>query len=171
MLRRLALLCLVLMLPACGSREFQQLETDRQSAWTALQPMYQLRAALALNLLNGVHPPVPPDDRVRLLRARQRVQQLPALPSPDDIGGLQRHVSAQAELGNALLPVLAQARRQPGLVPLLQQFEALDSRIRVQQQRYELATQRYNQLLQDFPSSLTARLQRRVALAPWPAAH
>ena len=62
-----------------------------------------------------------------------------------------------------------QARAQPGLQPLLQQFDALDNRIRVQQQRYELATRRYNQLLQDFPSSLTARAQGRVPLPPWPA--
>jgi LemA protein len=167
--RQLAILFLALLLSACGSREFQQLQAGRLMAWSELQTLYQLRAALALNLHNGVRPPMATDASTRLLRARQQVQQLPPLPYPDDSAGLQRHVSAQGELGAALLPVLAQARAQPGLQPLLQQFEALDNRIRVQQERYQLATRRYNELLQDFPSSLTARAQGRVPLPPWPA--
>ena len=156
----LLILLIAALLSGCGQQEFRQLEAERQSAWQNLQALQAQRAALALNLLASTRalPSLPAIDFTRLERARRQTLDLPAS-SPDDLPALQRALQAQLELTQALAPVLAQARLQPGLLPLAQQFEALDNSLRVAQQRYQLATQRHNQLLASFPSSLTARVQ------------
>jgi LemA protein len=171
MLRWSLMLLFAALLAGCSSREFQQLDTERQAAWAALQPMYQQRAALSLNLLSSARalPTAPPAAFTRLELARGQALALPSATNPDDAALLQRHTAIQTELVTALAPLLVLARQQPGLVPLAQLFEGLDNRIRVQQQRYTLATQRYNALLQGFPSSLVAWLQDRGPRPVWPA--
>ena len=170
MLRWSLLLFLAALLGGCGYREFQPLDLERQSAWTALQPLYQQRTALSMNVLSSTRalPTAAPAALTRLGQARAQILALPPAANPDDAALLQRHTTAQAELTAALAPLLALARQQPGLLPMTQQFDALDNRIRVQQQRYILATQRHNQLLQDFPSSWVARLQGRTPRPDWP---
>lgn len=171
MLRWSLMFLVAALLGGCSSREFPQLDAERQAAWAALQPLYQQRTALSLNLLSSARalPTAPPAAFTRLALAREQALALPAATNPDDAALLQRHTTTQTELVTALAPLLALARQQPGLLPLAQQFEGLDNRIRVQHQRYALATQRYNQLLQDFPSSLVARLQGRSPRPDWPA--
>lgn len=168
MLRWVLVVCLVMPLAGCGSGEFRQLDAERQTAWLALQPLYQLRTALALNVLNSTQSQLAPEVRDRLLRTRHRAQTLPPLPTPDDTALLQAQVVAQSEFAAALAPLLVQARRQAGLLPLVQQLEGLDNRIRVEQQRYVLATNRYNQLRQAFPSSLTAWARGLEPRPVWP---
>lgn len=160
MLRWPLLFLLALVLGGCGSQEYRQLASERQSAWQSLQSLQAQRADLALNLLSATRslPAFPATAVTQLERARQQTLALPAS-SPDDLALLQQAVQTHTALTQALAPVLAQARQQPGLQPLVGQFEALDNRIRVAQQRYQLATQRHNQLLARFPSSLTARVQ------------
>ena len=70
-----------------------------------------------------------------------------------------RQLQIQTEFALALRPPLEQARRQSGLQAMAQQFDALENRMRVAQQRYQLATRRHNELLASFPTSLTARVQ------------
>lgn len=171
MLRWSLMLLFATLLGGCGFRELPQLDVERQAAWAALQPLHQQRMALSLNLLSSVRalPTAQPAAFTRLARAREQALALPSVTNPDDASLLQRHATAQAELTAALAPLLALARQQAGLLPMAQQFDGLDNRIRVQQQRYQLATQRYNSLLQDFPSSLVARLQGRSPRPDWPA--
>ena len=161
MLRWPLLILIAALLSGCGQQEFRQLEAERQAAWQSLQTLQAQRAALALNLLASTRalPSLPVADFTRLERARRLTLDLPASSNANDLLALQRALQAQLELTQALAPVLAQARLQPGLLPLAQQFEALHNRMRVAQQRYQLATQRHNQLLASFPSSLTARVQ------------
>ena len=161
MLRWPLLILITALLGGCGQQEFRQLYAERQAAWQSLQTLQAQRAALALNLLASTRalPSVPAADFTRLERARGQTLALPANSSPDDLIAMQRTLQAQAELTQALAPLLAQARQQAGMLPMTQQFEALDNRTRVAQQRYQLATQRHNQLLASFPSSLTARVQ------------
>lgn len=149
-----------ILLSGCGLQEFRQLEAERHAAWQQLQALQAQRAALALNLLASTRalPSVPAADFTRLERARQQALTLPA-DSPDDLTALQRRLPIQAEMSQALAPLLSQARLQSGLLPLVQQFDALHNGLRVAQQRYQLATQRHNQLLASFPASLTARVQ------------
>ena len=160
MLRWPFFLLLAALLGGCGWQDYRQLAAERQSAWLRLQSLQAQRASLALNLLSSARalPTVPPSALTQLERTRQQTLALPAS-SPDDLAQLQRALQTHGALTQALAPVLAQARLQPGLLPLAQQFEALDNAIRVAQQRYQLATQRHNQLLASFPSSLTARVQ------------
>lgn len=160
MLRWPLLLLLAALLGGCGSQDYRQLAAERLSAWQSLQALQAQRASLALNLLSSTRalPGLPATAFTQLERARLQTLALPASSSPDDLALLQQAVQAHADLTRALGPVLAQARQQPGLQPLAGQFEALDNRIRVAQQRYQLATQRHNQLLARFPSSLTARV-------------
>ncbi|MCZ8253368.1 MAG: LemA family protein [Hylemonella sp.] len=171
MLRWPLLLLLAALLGGCGVQDYRQLATERQSAWQRVQSLQAQRATLALNLLSGARalPTVPPAALTQLELARQQTLALPAT-SPDDLAQLQRALQAHSALSQALAPVLAQARLQAGLLPLVQQFEALGNSIRVAQQRYQLATQRHNQLLASFPSSLTARVQglQPHALLPEP---
>ncbi len=165
--RSLVLLLLVL-LSGCGYRDFQQLDAERQAAWSALTPLYQQRTALLTNLLTASRPlpGIDPAQLVRLAEARVQAIALPATPAlPEDAALLQRHTAAQAALGAALAPVLQAARRAPGLLPLSGQFDGLENRITVARKRYELATQRYNSLVDSFPSSLTARV---LGLGPRP---
>lgn len=171
MLRWPLLLLLAALLAGCGAQEYRQLEAERQSAWQSLQTLQTQRTALLLNLLTSTRAlsGVPAPAYTRLERARLQALALP-ISSPDDLPAMQRRVLAQAELTQALTPLLAQARLQSGLQPLVQQFEALHNNLRVAQQRYQLATQRHNQLLASFPSSLTARVQglQPHALLPEP---
>ncbi len=165
--RSLVLLLLVL-LSGCGYRDFQQLDAERQAAWAALTPLYEQRAALVTNLLTASRalPGIDPGQLGRLAEIRVQVAALPATPAlPEDLVLLQRHATAQAALGAALAPVLQVTRRAPGLLPLSGQFDGLENRITVARNRYELATQRYNSLLESFPASLTARA---LGLAPRP---
>ncbi|MFN4361737.1 MAG: LemA family protein [Hylemonella sp.] len=160
MLRWPLLFLLAILLGGCGSQEYRQLASERQSAWQSLQSLQAQRAGLALNLLASARalPGVPAAAFAQLERARLQTLALPAS-SPDDLATLQQAVQTHTALTQALAPVLTQARQQPGLQPLAWQFEALNNSIRVAQQRYQLATQRHNQLLARFPSSVTARLQ------------
>lgn len=160
MLRWPIFLLLAALLGGCGWQDYRQLAAERQSAWQRLQSLQVQRARLALNLLSSTRalPTVPSAALTQLERARQQILVLPAS-NPDDLAQLQDALEAHGALTQALAPVLAQARLQAGLLPLVQQFEALDSGIRVAQQRYQLATRQHNQLLASFPSSLTARVQ------------
>ena len=45
-------LLLCVFLSGCGYRDFQQLDAERQAAWSALTPLYQQRTALVANLLS-----------------------------------------------------------------------------------------------------------------------
>ena len=161
MLRWPLLILTAALLGGCGQQEFRQLEAERQAAWQSLQALQAQRATLALNLLASTRAlsSLSAADFTRLERARSETQALPASSSPDDLVALQRTLQAHTELTQALTPLLAQARQQAGLLPMTQQFEALDNRTRVAQRRYQLATQRHNQLLASFPTSLTARVQ------------
>lgn len=171
MLRCALLLLLTALLSGCGSQEFRQLQAERQAAWQELQALQQQRTALTRNLLASARalPAVPPAQFARLEQARGQSAALPAS-DPDDVAALQRQLQTQAELALALRPLLDEARRQPGLQALAQQFEGLDNRMRVARQRYQLATRRHNQLLASFPASLTARVQglQPQALLPGP---
>ncbi len=160
MLRWPFFVLLAALLVGCGWQDFQQLAAERQSAWQRLQALQAQRAGLALNLVASARalPTVPAAALTQLERARQQTLALPTS-NPDDLTQLRLALEAHGALAQALAPVLAQARLQAGLQPLAQQFEALDNAIRVAQQRYQLATQRHNQLLASFPSSLTARVQ------------
>lgn len=160
MLRWSFSLLLAALLGGCGWQDYRQLAAERQSAWQRLQSLQVQRARLALNLLSSTRtlPTVPSAALAQLERARQQILVLPAS-NPDDLAQLQDALEAHGALTQALAPVLTQARLQAGLLPLVQQFEALDSGIRVAQQRYQLATRQHNQLLASFPSSLTARVQ------------
>lgn len=160
MLRWPIFLLLAALLGGCGWQDYRQLAAERQSAWQRLQSLQVQRARLALNLLSSTRalPTVPSAALTQLERARQQILVLPAS-NPDDLAQLQDALEAHGALTQALAPVLVQARLQAGLLPLVQQFEALDSGIRVAQQRYQLATRQHNQLLASFPSSLTARVQ------------
>ncbi len=161
MLRWPLLFLLAVLVGGCGSQDYRQLAAERQSAWQSLQSLQAQRAALTLNLLASTRalPAVSAAALMQLEGARQQTLALPTVSNPDELAVLQQAVQTYTALTQALAPVLAQARQQPGLLPLVGQFEALDNRIRVAQQRYQLATQRHNQLLARFPSSLTARLQ------------
>ncbi|MBX9872644.1 MAG: LemA family protein [Burkholderiaceae bacterium] len=161
MLRWPLLFLLAALLGGCGLQDYRQLAAERQSAWDSLQSLQAQRAGLALNLLTSARalPAVPATAITQLEHARRQTLALPASSSPDDLALLQQAVQAHTALTQALAPVLTHARQQPGLQPLVWQFEALDNRIRVAQQRYQLATRRHNQLLARFPSSLTARVQ------------
>ena len=160
MLRSVLLLFLITLLGGCGSQEFSQLQAERQAAWQELQALQQQRTALTRNLLASTRalPAIPAAQFANLERARGQAAVLPPA-NPDNVVALQRQLQTQAELAQALNPLLEQARRQTGLQALAQQFDALDNRMRVAQQRYQLATRRHNQLLASFPSSLTARVQ------------
>lgn len=160
MLRSVLLLFLTVLLCGCGAQEFRQLQAERQAAWQELQTLQQLRTALTRNLLASTRalPAVSATQFANLEQARGQAAALPAV-NPDDVAALQRQLQAQAELAQALAPLLEQARRQTGLQALAQQFDSLENRMRVAQQRYQLATRRHNQLLASFPTSLTARVQ------------
>ena len=136
------------------------MQAERQAAWQELQALQQQRTALVRNLLASTRalPTAPAAQFASLEQARGQAAALPAV-NPDDVAALQRQLQAQAQLSAALSPLLEQTRRQPGLQALAQQFDALDNRMRVAQQRYQLATRRHNELLASFPASLTARVQ------------
>lgn len=160
---RLALL-LTVFLSGCGYRDFQQLDAERQAAWSALAQLYQQRTALITNLLAATRtlPGLEAAQLSRLAEARNRAAALPAAPTlPEDAALLQGHAATQAALGAALAPVLQAARRAPGLLPMVGQFEGLENRITVARNRYSLATRDYNRLLDSFPSNLTARAMGR----------
>lgn len=162
-------LLLCVFLSGCGYRDFQQLDAERQAAWSALTPLYQQRTALVANLLSAARalPGLDPALLAGLAQARQQAGAQPSAPAlPDDAAQLLAHAAAQAALTATLAPVLQAARRAPGLLPMMGQFEGLENRITVARNRYSLATQQYNALLDSFPSSLTARV---TGLTPRPA--
>ncbi|MDE2617460.1 MAG: LemA family protein [Burkholderiales bacterium] len=157
---RLVLL-LTVFLSGCGYRDFQQLDAERQAAWSALAPLYQQRTALVTILLNAARtlPGADPGQLAQLAQTRATAAALPVPGTlPEDTASLQSQASAQAALTAALAPVLQTARHAPGLVPMVGQFDGLENRITVARNRYGLATQQYNTLLGSFPSSLTARV-------------
>lgn len=158
--RSVLLLFLTTLLGGCGSQEFSQLQAERQAAWQEMQGLQQQRTALTRNLLASTRalPTIPAAQFAKLEQARDQAAAVPVV-NPDDVAALQRQLQTQAELAHALSPLLEQARRQSGLQALAQQFDALDNRMRVAQQRYQLATRQHNQLLASFPSSLTARVK------------
>jgi len=165
---RLLVVLLLVLLSGCGYRDFQQLDAERQAAWSVLTPLYEQRTALVTNLLTASRalPGMDPVQLDRLAEARAQVASLPATPAlPEDATQLQRHMAAQAALSAALSPVVQVARRAPGLLPLSGQFDGLENRLTVARNRYELATQRYNSLVDSFPASLTARV---LGLGPRP---
>lgn len=162
---RLVLL-LTVFLSGCGYRDFQQLDAERQAAWSVLAPLYQQRTALVTTLLNAART-LPGADPGQLARLAQAHAAAAALAVPlallEDATSLQGQVGTQAALTAALAPVLQAARRAPGLLPMTGQFDGLENRITVARNRYSLATQQYNTLVGSFPSSLTARV---MGLAP-----
>ncbi len=157
------LLCLILLLPACGINNIPSYDEQVKSTWSQVENQFQRRADLIPNLVETVKGFAAQEKNTLLavVEARSKVGGLQAsgdlLDNPDK---LQKFEQAQAQLSSALQRLMVVVERYPELksnqnfLALQSQLEGTENRIAVARRDYIGAIQAYNTELRTFPGRL-----------------
>ena len=166
---------LVLGLSGCGYNSIQSADEDVKAGWAEVQNQYQRRLDLVPNLVKTVQGAANFEretlQAVIEARAKATSVQMDAsvLDNPE---AFQRFDQAQSQLGGALSRLLVTVERYPELRAtanfrdLQAQLEGTENRIAVARRRFIEGVSRYNKLVRQFPTNLTARLIRGAELRP-----
>ena len=166
---------LVLGLSGCGYNSIQSADEDVKAGWAEVQNQYQRRLALVPNLVKTVQGAANFEretlQAVIEARAKATSVQMDAsvLDNPE---AFQRFDQAQSQLGGALSRLLVTVERYPELRAtanfrdLQAQLEGTENRIAVARRRFIEGVSRYNKLVRQFPTNLTARFILGAELRP-----
>ncbi len=166
---------LVLGLSGCGYNSIQSADEDVKAGWAEVQNQYQRRLDLVPNLVKTVQGAANFEretlQAVIEARAKATSVQMDAsvLDNPE---AFQRFDQAQSQLGGALSRLLVTVERYPELRAtanfrdLQAQLEGTENRIAVARRRFIEGVSRYNKLVRQFPTNLTARFILGAELRP-----
>ena len=162
-----ATLAAALTLSGCGYNDFQRLDEQTKSAWSAVVNQYQRRADLIPNIVATVKGEAnfEQETLTKVIEARAKATSIQATPelinNPEAFNKFQQ---AQGELSGALSRLLVTVEQYPnlkanqGFQDLRVQLEGTENRITVARNNYIKAVQSYNTLARQFPTNLTAML-------------
>jgi LemA protein len=165
----------VLGLSGCGYNSIQSADEDVKAGWAEVQNQYQRRLDLVPNLVKTVQGAANFEretlQAVIEARAKATSVQMDAsvLDNPE---AFQRFDQAQSQLGGALSRLLVTVERYPELRAtanfrdLQAQLEGTENRIAVARRRFIEGVSRYNKLVRQFPTNLTARFILGAELRP-----
>ena len=164
---RFLIVLAVLLLSGCGYNALQSQDEQIKASWAEVVNQYQRRADLVPNLVNTVKGFAAQEREVLLgvTNARAQVGSINATPELiNDPEAFAKFQAAQGQLSSALARLLVVVERYPQLKSdanfrdLQAQLEGTENRIAVARNRYIKAVQRYNVVVRQFPSNLTAML-------------
>ena len=170
MVKRVLLIGLLsgaVLLSGCGYNTLQSTDEQIKASWAEVVNQYQRRADLVPNLVNTVKGFAAQEREVLLgvTNARAQVGSIKATPELiNDPEAFAKFQAAQGQLSSALARLLVVVERYPQLKSdanfrdLQAQLEGTENRIAVARNRYIKAVQRYNVVVRQFPSNLTAML-------------
>jgi len=166
-LSSLALLGVLLTASGCGYNAIQAGDEEVAAAWAEVANQYQRRADLIPNLVKIVKGAADFERETleAVVQARAQATSIEATPElVNDPEALQRFIDAQGQLSSALSRLFAVAEAYPQLRAtdafrdLQAQLEGTENRVTVARGRYIDAVRRYNTLVRQFPTVLTAKV-------------
>src|SRR5216683_3736718 len=144
------------------------LDQNVNKKWGDVQTVYQRRADLIPNLVNTVRGAANFEKStiVEVTNARASVgrAQLDPNKAPTDAKQLEEFQAAQGQLSNALSRLLVVVERYPELksnqnfLELQSQLEGTENRIAVERRRYNEVAQQFNSSVLKFPANLVANM-------------
>ncbi len=158
--RRLATLCLVVLVSACGVNNIPSYDESANAAWGEVQRHYQQRADLVAELIASIETLAPEEEELAsaLAEARQMVINLVITPHTiSDEKGFTAFENAQNQLSETLLRVTALADAQPVLATdlhfatLQERLQDVTNLITASRGDYIEAVRRYNTELRTIP--------------------
>ena len=167
-MKRLSILILIAILPACGYNDVIDRDEDVKAAWAEVENQYKRRADLIPNLVKTVKGSAAfeKDTLVGVVEARSKISQMKINKSIiDNPKNLQAFEKAQAGLGSALSRLMVVVERYPDLkasqafLSLQAQLEGTENRITVARKRFIQSVAAYNKVVLRFPSSIGASLR------------
>jgi len=166
MSRRFILLALLLaLLSGCGYDQLQTTDKAIVPVWGEVLVQYQHRTNLIPGFVNTVkgYASSEMDVLTEVTNSRARVSAIQTSPELiNDKEAFKQYTDAQGDMTSALSKLLWVAERHPGLKKdgvfrdLLTQLESIEGRISVARNQYVKVVQTYNEIVQVFPSNVTA---------------
>ncbi|MFQ5697889.1 MAG: LemA family protein [Myxococcota bacterium] len=159
----------------CGYNAIQAADEDVKARWAQVENQYQRRLDLVPNLVRTVKGAANFERETLegVIEARAKATQVRIDPGViDDPQAFRRFQQAQDGLSSALSRLLVTVERYPELKAtqafqgLQAQLEGTENRIAVERRRYIEAVARYNKLIRQFPTNLTARFLLGAKLRP-----
>ncbi len=161
----LVALCLVL-LSGCGYNTLQTTDESINASWMEVLGQYQRRADLIPNLVNTVKGYASHEKEVlpEVINARARIGAMEDTPLlVNDEEAFKEYMAAQGEMTTALARLLQVAESYPQLkadgvfLGLQSQLEGIEGRIAAARNHYIHSVRQYNDMVQVFPTNLTAK--------------
>lgn len=165
----------LLAVTGCGYNAIQGADEDVKARWAQVENQYQRRLDLVPNLVRTVKGAANFERETlqAVIEARAKATQVRIDSGViDDPKAFQRFQQAQDGLSSALSRLLVTVERYPELKAtasfqgLQAQLEGTENRISVERRRYIEAVARYNKLIRQFPTNLTARFILGVQVRP-----
>ncbi len=177
MQKRLILGCAVVLLglSGCGYNSILGADEDVKAAWAEVQNQFQRRLDLVPNLVRTVQGAASFEKETlqAVIEARAKATSVRMDASIlDNPEAFRKFEQAQGQLGGSLSRLLVAVERYPDLKAtasfrdLQAQLEGTENRIAVARRRYIEGVSRYNKLVRQFPTNLTARLMLGVEARP-----
>ncbi len=177
MQKRLTLGCaaVLLGLSGCGYNSILGADEDVKAAWGEVQNQFQRRLDLVPNLVRTVQGAASFEKETlqAVIEARAKATSVRMDASIlDNPEAFRKFEQAQGQLGGSLSRLLVAVERYPDLKAtasfrdLQAQLEGTENRIAVARRRYIEGVSRYNKLVRQFPTNLTARLMLGVEARP-----
>lgn len=164
MIKRLSIvLCLSLMLSACGINNIPTLDEKVKSNWSQVQNQYQRRSDLVPNLVATVkgYAAQERDTLIAVTEARSKVSSMQVDANLiNDPQRLQQFEQAQQQLSGALSRLMVVVERYPELksnqnfLALQSQLEGTENRISVARRDFIAAVEQYNTEIRTYPGKI-----------------
>jgi len=162
------LLAIVPLLSGCGYNQMVQLDEGVKSQWAQVENAYQRRADLIPNLVATVkgYAKYEQETLTKVIEARAKATSININAENLNAESLQQFQAAQDGLSSALSRLLAVVENYPDLkanqnyLDLQAQLEGTENRIAVERQKFNTATQTYNQYIRGFPQLIVAKIFR-----------
>ena len=151
----------------CGYNDIQAGDEEVKAQWPEVTNQYQRRADLIPNLVKTVQGSADFEKETleAVVNARAKATSIQATPELlNDPAALEQFMGAQDQLGGALSRLLVAVERYPDLKAsaafrdLQVQLEGTENRITVARGRYIDSVRRYNTLVRQFPTVITAKV-------------
>ncbi len=164
---QLCLLTLLIpLLSGCGYNQMVQLDEGVKSQWAQVENAYQRRADLIPNLVATVkgYAEYEQETLTRVIEARSKATSININTENMNAEMIQQFQAAQDELSSALSRLLVVVEKYPDLkanqnfLDLQAQLEGTENRITVERQKFNTATQSYNQYIRGFPQLIVAKI-------------
>lgn len=165
----LGLVILALILVVYSAKVYNNLVSGEErvnAAWSQVSNQYDRRAELIPNLVNTVkgYAAHEQETLTKVVEARAKATQIQMEPGELNPEGLQKYLSAQEELTQALSKLMVTVEAYPDLkasdafLMLQTQLEGTENRISVERRRFIEQVKGYNSYIRRFPTNIFAKI-------------